>query len=286
MKLNSSQLEAFFEVAKCLNFTKAAEGLHVTQSALSQRIAKLEEDLGTALFIRDRTSIRLTESGEMVLRFCQLNLSAESELLSKLKDSKEDFAGVLRIGAFSSIGRSLIIPSLRKLMTKNPRLSIQLLTKELQDLPQLLRSGEADYVITTRKSDSPNIENLFLGYEENVLVKLKKAPDVEVYLDHDENDLTTRAYFSQNKLNFKPLSMRYLDDVYGLIDGVKNGYGKAILPMHLIEHENTLEIVDPKRTLKVAIYLQFFIQPFYRKVHSQFIEETGAYFKKQLRQEK
>ncbi len=286
MTLNSSQLEAFFEVAKSLSFTKAAEGLHVTQSALSQRIAKLEEDLGTALFIRDRTSVRLTESGEMVRRFCQLNLSAESELLSKLKDSKDDLAGVLRVGAFSSIGRSLVIPSLKKLMTKNLRLSIQLLTGEIEGLPQLLRSGEADYIFSTRKSDSPNIENLFLGFEENVLVKLRRAPDIEIYLDHDENDPTTRAYFSQNKLNFKPLSMRYLDDVYGLIDGVKNGYGKAVLPVHLIEYENTLEIVDPKKTLKVPIYLQFFVQPFYRKVHSQFIEETSTFFKKELRQER
>lgn len=286
MKLNSSQLEAFFEVAKVLNFTKAAEVLHVTQSALSQRIAKLEEDLGTALFIRDRTSIRLTEAGEMVQRFCQLNLSAETELLSKLKDSKDDMAGVLRIGGFSSIGRSLIIPSLKKLMNKNPRLSLQLLTRELQDLPQLLRSGEAEYIFTTRKSDSPNIESIFLGFEENVLVKLKKASDSEIYLDHDENDPTTRAYFSQNKLNFKPLSMRYLDDVYGLIDGVKSGYGKAIIPHHLIENENALEIIEPKRILKVPVYLQFFTQPFYRKVHAQFIEETCAYFKEKLRQEK
>jgi DNA-binding transcriptional LysR family regulator len=286
MKLNSSQLEAFFEVAKNLNFTKAAEGLHVTQSALSQRIAKLEEDLGTTLFIRDRTSIRLTETGEMVLRFCQLNIGAESELLSKLKDSKDDLAGVLRIGGFSSITRSLVIPSMKKLMNKNPRLSLQLLTKEIQDLAQLLRNGEADYIFTTRKSDSPNIESLFLGFEENVLVKLKKLPDSEIFLDHDETDPTTRAYFSQNKLSFKPLSMRYLDDVYGLIDGVKNGYGKAVLPSHLIENEQSLEVIEPKRTLKVPVYLQFFVQPFYRKVHAQFIEETSNYFKEKLRQEK
>ena len=80
--------------------------------------------------------------------------------------------------------------------------------------------------------------------------------------------------------------MRYLDDVYGLIDGVKGGYGKAIIPHHLIEHENALEIIEPKRILKVPVYLQFFTQPFYRKVHAQFIEETSTYFKEKLRQKK
>jgi DNA-binding transcriptional LysR family regulator len=285
MKLNSSQLEAFFAIAKILNFTKAAEMLFVTQSALSQRIAKLEEELETTLFIRDRTSIRLTEAGEQVLRYCQLNEAIESELLLKLQDSKDDLAGVLRIGGFSSINRSLVIPSLKKIMNKNPRLSVQLITKEIANLGLLLKSAEADYIFTNKKSESPNIESLFLGFEENVLVKLKKTPDTEIYLDHDETDPTTKSYFSQNKIVFKPKNMRYLDDVYGLIDGVKNSYGKAVLPLHLIENEPSLEIIDPKKILKVPVYLQYFILPFYRRVHSVILHDVLEYFQTTLRQE-
>lgn len=286
MKLNSSQLEAFYTVAKTLNFTKAATILNVTQSALSQRIAKLEEELGTTLFIRDRTSIRLTEAGQKLLRFCQMNDAAESEFLALLQDSKTDYAGTLRIGGFSSVNRSIVVPALKNLMTKNPRLSIQLLTKELSDLPGLLKSAEADYIITNIKSDSPDIESVFLGIEENVLVKLKKAQDSEIYLDHDERDPSTKSYFSQNKMSFKPTGMRYLDDVYGLIDGVKNGYGKAVLPLHLIENDSTLEVIELKKTLKVQVYLQYFIQPFYRRVHSVIVDELESYFQKVLRQEK
>lgn len=86
-----------------------------------------------------------------------------------------------------------------------------------------------------------------------MLVKNKKASDFEIYLDHDENDQTTKTYFSRSKSTFKPLTMRYLDDVYGLIDGVKNGFGKAVLPMHLIENETTLEIIDLQKRLKVPV---------------------------------
>jgi DNA-binding transcriptional LysR family regulator len=286
MKLNSAQLEAFSAVVKTMNFTKAAEGLHVTQSALSQRIAKLEEDLGTTLFIRDRTSIRLTGAGEMVLRFCQLNEAAELDLLSKLKDSKEDLAGILRVGGFSSVNRSLLIPSLKKMMKANSRLSVQVMTKELSELTGLLQSGEADYIITSNKSHTADVESIFLGYEENVLVKLKKADDLEIYLDHDENDPTTKNYFATNKASFKPVTIRYLDDVYGLIDGVKNGYGKALLPLHLIENDSSLEILEPKRVLKIPVFLQFFVQPYYRKAHSIFLSEVQAYFRERLRQEK
>ncbi len=286
MKINAAQLEAFFAIAKHHHFTKAAESLHVTQSALSQRIAKLEEELEVTLFIRDRTSIRLTDSGEQLLRFCQFNEMAEADLLLKLKNAKDDFAGTIRVGGFSSINRSLVIPALKNMMQKNQRLSLQLFTRELRDLDGLLRSSEADYIITNKKSASRNVQSLFLGFEENVLVQSKKLLSNDIFLDHDENDPTTRGYFSQNKISIKPSNMRYLDDVYGLIDGVKNGYGKAVLPVHLIKSEKDLEILNPQRVLWVPVYLQFYLQPYFRQIHDTFLKEISGYFQNHLRQEK
>ena len=134
-----------------MNFTRASALLHITQSALSQRISKLEEDLGTTLFIRDRNSVRLTEAGHETLRFCRLNESAESELLGRLKDPAGGFSGVLRIGGFSSVNRSLVLPALSGLMSAHPALSIQLFTREIRELDALLKSSEADYILTSRK---------------------------------------------------------------------------------------------------------------------------------------
>lgn len=286
MKLNSSQLEAFFCVAKTLNFTKAAEVLHVTQSALSQRIAKLEEELETTLFIRERSSIRLTEEGQKVLRFCQFNQSAESDLLLDLKGNQNELGGVLRIAGFSSVNRSLVIPALRKIMTTNSNLSIQLITKEIRDLDDLLQSAEVDYIISDAQSASSEIESIFLGYEDNVLVVSKKYPESEIYLDHDENDPVTKKYFLQKKIKFKPTKMRYLDDVYGLIDGIRNGYGKAVIPRHLIEDFRDLEIVNSQKFLRIPVYLQFFKQPYFKKVHNQVVLDLTSYFSSVLQQEK
>jgi len=271
-------------VAKTTNFTRAAETLNISQSALSQRIAKLEEEIETTLFIRDRSSVRLTESGERVLRFCQITDLAESELLSKLRGSKDELAGILKIAGFSSINRSIVIPALKNIMIKNQRLSLQLMTRELNELPKLLKNAEVDYILTDKKSDLSEVENIILGYEEYVQVRSKKFPDSEIFLDHDENDRTTKAYFSQNKLSFKPKIIRYLDDVYGLIDGVKNGYGNAVLPLQLVKNEKDIEIIDLKRVLKVVVYLQFYIQPYYRNMHSHFLTEIQSYFKQHLRQ--
>lgn len=286
MKINAAQLEAFFTIAKVLNFTKAAEQLHVTQSALSQRITKLEDDLETTLFIRDRSALRLTEAGEHLLRFCQLNSQAESEVLSKLKNTKDELAGVLRIGGFSSVNRSLVVPALRKTLQENPKLSLHLITKELRELPQTLKSAEVDYIFTNKPSESEELESIFLGIEDNVLVQSKKFSTTDIYLDHDETDPTTKSYFSLNKIRFKSENMRYLNDVYGLLDGAKHGLGKAVLPLHLIEKETELEIINPQRRLSVPVYLKFYKQPFYRKIHSIFVDAVTAYFKKHLRQDR
>jgi hypothetical protein len=74
-----------------------------------------------------------------------------------------------------------------------------------------------------------------------------------------------------------------MDDVYGLIDGVKNGLGKAVLPRHLIEGEKDLEVIHPKQVLKVSVYLHFCVQPYYRAVHESFIKAVQNHFARVLR---
>lgn len=284
MKLNSAQLEAFLNVAKTLNFTRAAEMLNVTQSALSQRISNLEADLETTLFIRAKKSVHLTESGTQLLRFCQLAESAESELLDQLKNKGHDLAGIVRIAGFSSVTRSILIPALKNLMINNNRLSMQIMTKEIHQLEALLKSSEADYILTNKKSPSPDIENVFLGYEENVLVKSKKISNVDFILDHDDKDLTTQEYLMATKSKTKVTRRRYLDDIYGLIDGVKYGFGFAVLPLHLIEQDKDLEIVDKHCVLRTPVYLQFYSQPYYRKVHKDVLSDLQKHFQKVLPQ--
>lgn len=282
MKLNSLNLEAFAAAARLLNFTKAAESLHITQSALSQRIAKLENDLETTLFVRDRASVRLTESGEKVLRFCQVNESAEVDLLSQLQDGQGGLAGTIRIGGFSSVSRSILLPALKMTLSKNPRLSVQLFTRELRDLEGLLKTAEADYILSTRKSDIATVESILLGYEINVLAKPKKHSLGEIYIDHDESDVTTRSFFAVNKISFKPQTMRYLDDVYGLIDGIKLGLGLAVVPKHLIEDEKEIEIVATRRPMSVPIYLCFYRQPYYKRGHQEIVTAITSHFGKVL----
>src|SRR5438876_936300 len=113
MSLSSSQLDAFVEVSRLKSFSKAAKSIHLTQSALSQRIAHLEEDLGTALFIRESAGLRLTTVGEELLQYCRNRASLEEECVSRIRNAHGDtMVGVVRIGAYSTVMRSIVLPSL------------------------------------------------------------------------------------------------------------------------------------------------------------------------------
>src|SRR4051794_36148731 len=119
MALQSHQLEAFVAIAKTRNFSKAAETLHVTQSALSHRIAALEEEIGAPLFIRERTGVSLTELGSDLLQYVKLKDTLESEFLARVQDPKaKELRGVLRVACYASIGRSVVLRSLTPFLTR------------------------------------------------------------------------------------------------------------------------------------------------------------------------
>jgi DNA-binding transcriptional LysR family regulator len=282
MKISSSHFEAFYSVARHMSFSKGASAIHVTQSAVSQRISALEESLGTSLLIRDRAGLKLTPAGEKLLRYCQAQEQHENELLSELKvaDSKsKTLSGEIRIGGFSSIARSAIMPALAPLLQKHPELGFTLVTKELADLLPILKNGEVDFVVTNKNPDRQDIESVYLGIEENVLVESKRFQNSMNCLDHDAEDVTTSSYFKISKKNNQKFQRRYVDDVYGLIDGVKHGLGRAVLPKHLIQNENDFKILRPEVVLKVSMYLLFYKQPYYSKLHQLVVKEIVEHFK-------
>src|SRR5690606_24636694 len=103
MSLSSKQLAAFLGVTREGSFSLAAQRLHITQSALSQRVRQLEEELETGLIIRDAAGLQLTPAGEELLRYCQVRESLETEALSRISSTQSSSGGTIRIGGFSSV---------------------------------------------------------------------------------------------------------------------------------------------------------------------------------------
>jgi len=140
--------------------------------------------------------------------------------------------------------------------------------REFDDLRETLRSGEADFVILDQPIDLLGVMAKRLGTETNVMVEsVKYRTRKTFYLDHDENDTTTQQFFAKNGGLPEGFSRSYLDDIEGIIEGVTLGYGRAIIPKHLIC--KGIKEIKGYKPLEVPIFLNYFKQPFYSKMQEE-----------------
>ncbi len=104
--LNYHHLNYFRVVAKTGNLTKAAQQLHIAQSALSTQIRQLEQQLGQDLFLRKGRSLELTEAGRITLNYAENIHATGSELLALFRDGNVKARQVVRIGAVATLSRN------------------------------------------------------------------------------------------------------------------------------------------------------------------------------------
>lgn len=274
MKIASAQLEAFSETAKLRSFSRAADKLGITQSALSQRVAKLEGDLETTLLIRDPSGPVLTEAGEILLRYCQMNDSLEQEVLGKLKSSTGELKGIIRIAAFSSVLRSVIIPSLAPFLRANPGVSCEFRSYEVVDLFGVLKNSEADLVVLDYRLQRSGYAEHILGEEEYVVIESSKfkSPDT-VYLDHGPHDVATEMFFRAQPHASKSYTRGYMGDIYGIINGVEQGLGRAVMSRHLLRNNRAVRVIKGYRRYQRQITLNYFEQPYYSRLYQAVIEQ-------------
>ena len=272
--MNSDQLSAFHEVSRLKSFTLAAEKLFVTQSALSQRISKLEKELDVTLFIRSPEGIELTESGYQLLRYCEQQNQLESEVLSNLQVGSNQLAGIIRIASFSSIMRSVIIPSLSTFLRNNKSVTCEFQTYEVVDLFDVLKSGKADLVILDYHLNKSGVVEHVIGKEEYVLIEsIKHTDSPDVYLDHGPSDNATESFFLFQGEKNKKIRRTFMGDVYGIIDGVESGLGKAVMSRHLVEENSKIKILKSSKKYFRDVTLNYFEQPYYSKLQNMIVNE-------------
>ena len=273
MDIPSHELQAFRMVAQVLNFSEAAERVHITQSALSQRIQSLERTLGLTLFVRDRKAIRLTEAGVRLLRYCQLKDHLEAELLNDLVEAPDSkLGGYLRVAAFSSVLHSVIMPALAPLLRENPAIQFEFSMHELDELPDVLLRGEADFVVMDHVHQKPNLEVHILGHEQYVLIQSSRYPAKNIYLDHDPNDKFTKLFFKTQGKDNKELMRSYVDDITGVLNGVALGLGQGVVPSHLLHKGLPVRAIKGAKPMNIPVVLHYFKQPYYSKLQKITIE--------------
>jgi DNA-binding transcriptional LysR family regulator len=97
----------FITVAEELNFTRAAERLHIAQPPLSRQIQQLEEEIGTSLFARDRRRVQLTPAGQLFLQEARKLVAQLEHALAVVRSETRDHVGIVRVGIAASLGEKL-----------------------------------------------------------------------------------------------------------------------------------------------------------------------------------
>ena len=151
-RLNFHHLHYFWAVAKEGNLTRAAQSLHVAQSALSTQIRALEEQLGHALFIRSGRNLLLTEAGQLVLDYADSIFALGSELQMTLQGALQANRQ-LRIGAVATLSRNFQENLLRPFLGR-AELRITLESGSLGELLERLALHNLDVVLTNQAVSS------------------------------------------------------------------------------------------------------------------------------------
>lgn len=173
------QMNYFITAAKCLNFTKAANVLYLTQSALSQQIIRLENELDMKLFFRYRRSLRLTPAGEVLLREFQAISAMYQNALALARNVENDYTGRLRIGFLDGLELTEIMSPLLEYMSEQfPKVDVALFTMGYERLATWLYDGRLDLAFTQKfdAEERANISYDFLLQTYECLAVSKNSP--------------------------------------------------------------------------------------------------------------
>lgn len=149
MRLNYHHLFYFWTVAKTGHLTRAAETLHVSQSALSGQIRKLEENLGHDLFIREGRRLKLSEAGRVAFRYAEDIFRQGEELTELFRTGAQTNREVLKIGAVATLSRNFQEGFLRPLLGRED-LELIIQSGSLEDLLRRLSAHRLDLLLSNQ----------------------------------------------------------------------------------------------------------------------------------------
>lgn len=147
MDIHIRQLRYFMELAKCLNFTKAALNLYIAQPALSQQILDLEKQLGVKLFERNSRSVTLTSAGKVLLDACPSILNNLENVKKQMLMVQAGFRGSIKIGYLAEF-RAILPDLLYQFNQMYPDVGIELFLKPLNELKSALHEGTIDFFLS------------------------------------------------------------------------------------------------------------------------------------------
>jgi DNA-binding transcriptional LysR family regulator len=245
--MNLRFVEAFYWVVSLKSVSRAAEKLYVTQSAMSSRIAALEDELGVLLLDRRDKQFRLTVAG---MRF----FSHAQRLLEMQREIKREIGGAggaqravsLRLGVIESVLHSWLIEWVQHMREGNPDFELQLTVETTPVLVDQVRRGALDLAFAAlptvgeglRSRALPPMEMVFVGHAKLHRKRRYALADLAGF------DLLTFQRGSQPHVGlvdlfrgsgFEPKRVHTISSISAMVQLVEGGFGIATLPRAAVQ---------------------------------------------------
>lgn len=254
--MDTQHLQAFVAIAENGSFSAAAERLHLTQPAISKRIALLEEQLKASLFDRIGRQVALTQAGQVLLSKAKLILGEVIAAQRAIADLQGDVQGKLSIATSHHVGLHYLPPFLRELSTRYPQVKLDLHFLDSEQAYHEILQGRFDIaIITLALQQDSRIQSQTLWHDQLEFVAAPthalatqshlQLADLSAHqaIMPDTSTYTTqliKTLFDDKKL---PLDItmvsNHLDTIKMLLS---IGLGWGVLPRKIIDEQ--LEILD------------------------------------------
>ena len=266
--MNLSKYEALTAVVEQGSLTLAARELGCTQSAVSHSLESLEKELGFPILKRSRAGVSLTTEGERLMPSVRALLSSAEQLEQTAAAIRGLDAGMVRIGAFTSVAVHWLPVVLKEFQTDYPNVDFRLLNGDYHDVEQWLQDGSIDIgfvnvpcaldcecipLMEDRLLAILPLDSRFASYPKFPLVECETEPFISLLKssDHDARRALEAA-------GVKPNVRFYTKDDYAIIAMVEQGLGMSIMPELLLKgrHDRLLTlplIPEARRTIGIAI---------------------------------
>lgn len=240
--MESLELRIFREAARAKSISKAAANLNYVQSNITAHIRKLEDELGTTLFIRHGKGVTLTEDGEKLLHYADSILEMLDHALAAFPKDCEK----LQIGASQTLAASRLPFWIAAFRDKYPDIRLSVATSSQDSLIQSLEKQVLDCVFVEPAYISHRVKSIFSFTEElSVIAPLVSPLQTLQSRPIIVNAMTTCPFrkqlaawsFSQNH---KEPAVIEFDTAEAIINAVSLGMGISLLPTSLIAGKDNL----------------------------------------------
>ena len=232
--LDTLQLKSFIAIAETGTFSRGAEVVGRTQSALSLQIKKLEEGLGCQLFDRSGRKVKLTDQGEIFLGYAKRIIQLQWEAYSRLKEP--DIEGEIRLGTPEDFATHYLPEVLAFFRKHHPRIQLNVSCDLTLNLVDGFNRGEFDIILVKRDPKATRGGT-----------KVWREPLVWAAADHWQPEKPLSLVLSPQPCIYRARALAALDrakkpwhisytspSLAGTIAAVKAGFGITVLPQNML----------------------------------------------------